>query len=168
MDWTRLDTRGSTQLDSADRCFGASELCKSPVHSQPRPGGAAAMVWAVEEQQQRVTAPLEEIGALIFGIHQQLAEDIVEKVAQLLGALPASTGQPFGERGEAGDVEEQQASIDDSVGRPRSAAAHAGNSRARTPYRPGPLGAPPDGDRRRPRTNSKWGYRSRTNSNSWK
>ena len=62
--------------------------------------------------------PLEEIGAFVFGIHQQLAEYIVEKVAQLLGALPASTGQPFGERGEAGDVEQQQASIDDSVGRP--------------------------------------------------
>jgi hypothetical protein len=51
MDWTRLDTSGSTQLDSADRCFGASDLRKSSMHAQPGPRSAAAMVGTVEEQQ---------------------------------------------------------------------------------------------------------------------
>ena len=74
--------------------FWRVRAAQEPVHAQSRPGGAAAMVWAVEEQQQRVTAPLEKIGTLVLGVHQQLAEDIVEKVAQLLGAFPASTGQP--------------------------------------------------------------------------
>ena len=51
MDWTRLDTSGSTQLDSADRRFGASDLRKNPMHAQPGPRSAAAMVGTVEEQQ---------------------------------------------------------------------------------------------------------------------
>jgi hypothetical protein len=51
VDWTRLDTSGSTQLDSADRRFGASDVRKSPMHAQPRPGSAAAVVGTVEEQQ---------------------------------------------------------------------------------------------------------------------
>ena len=33
MDWTRLHTRGSTQLDPADRRFGASDLRKNPMHA---------------------------------------------------------------------------------------------------------------------------------------
>jgi hypothetical protein len=50
MDWTGLDTSGSTQLDSADRRFGASDLRKSSVHPQRCPGRAATMVCIVEEQ----------------------------------------------------------------------------------------------------------------------
>ena len=118
VDWTRVDTSGSTQFDSADRRLGASDLRKSSVHAKRCPSCATAMVCIVEEQEQRVTAPLEKVAALVLGIHQQVAEDIVEEVAQLLGAFPAAAGQPFSERGEAGDVEQQQASIDDSVGRP--------------------------------------------------
>jgi len=51
MDWTRLDTSGSTQLDSADRCIGASDFGKNPMHAQPGPRSAAAMVGTVEKQQ---------------------------------------------------------------------------------------------------------------------
>ena len=116
---TRLDSGGRTQSDPANRRDGASGLRKSPVHAQRRPSSAAAVVWAVEEQQKRVTAPLEKVGALVLGIRQQLAEDSVEEVAQLLGALSAPAGQPLGEGREARDVEQQQASIDDSVRRPR-------------------------------------------------
>jgi len=47
-----------------------------------------------------------------------LAEDSVEEVAEFLGAFPTPAGQPFGEWGKASDVEEQQASIDNSVGSP--------------------------------------------------
>jgi len=106
MDWTRLDTSGSTQLDSANRCFGAPYLRKSSMHAQPGPRSAAAMVCAVEEQQHRVTAPLEKVSTLVLGIHQQLAENRVEEVAQLFGAFPALASQPLSQRGEAGDVEQ--------------------------------------------------------------
>jgi hypothetical protein len=119
VDWTRVDASRSTQLDPADRRLGASDLRKGSVHTQRCPGSAAAMVCIVEEQQQRVTTPLEKVATLVLGIHQQLAEDSVEKVAQLLGAFAAPAGQPFGEWGEASDVEEQQASIDNAVGRPK-------------------------------------------------
>jgi hypothetical protein len=69
-DWTPAEARNLP----ADRGFGASDLGKNPVHTQARPGGAATVVWAVEKQQQRVTAPFEEIGTLVLDIHQQLAE----------------------------------------------------------------------------------------------
>jgi len=118
VDWTRVDASGSTQLDSADRRLGAPDLRKSSVHTQRCPGSAAAMVCIVEEQQQRVTTPFEKVATLVLGISQQLAEDSVEEVAQLLGAFPAPAGQAFGEWREASDVEEQQASIDHSVGSP--------------------------------------------------
>src|SRR6476646_10263527 len=75
VDRTRVDASGSTQLDSADRRLGASDLRKSSVHTQRCPGGAAAMVCIVEEQQQRVTTPLEKVATLVLGINQQLAED---------------------------------------------------------------------------------------------
>jgi hypothetical protein len=68
MDWTRLDTSRSTQLDSADRRLGASDLRKNPLHAQPSPRSAAAMVGTVEEQQQRVTAPLEKVATLVLGV----------------------------------------------------------------------------------------------------
>jgi hypothetical protein len=118
VDWTRVDASGGTQLDSADRRLGASDLCKSSVHTQRCPGSPAAMVCIVEEQQQRVTTPFEKVATLVLGISQQLAEDSVEEVAQFLGAFPAPAGKPFGEWGEARDVEEEQASIDNSVGSP--------------------------------------------------
>ena len=119
VNWTGLDSGGSTERHSADRGGGASGLRKSSMHPQRRPRCPAAVVWAVEEQQNRVAAPLEKVGTLVLGIHQQPAEDGVEEVTQLLGAFPAAAGQPLGEWGEAGDVEQEQASIDDSMGRPQ-------------------------------------------------
>jgi hypothetical protein len=50
VNWTRVDTSGSTQLDSADRRHGATDLRKSSVHPQRCPGRAATMVCIVEEQ----------------------------------------------------------------------------------------------------------------------
>ncbi len=119
MNWTRLHTCRGTQPDPADRRGGASRVAESPVHPHRRAGSAAAVVWPVEEQQQRVAAPREKVTAFVLGNGQQPAEHSVEEVAQLLGAFPAPAGQPLGERREAGDVEHQQASIDNAMRRPR-------------------------------------------------
>ena len=58
-DRTGLDTSGRTQRPPAKSGGGASDLGKNPLHTKRRPGGAAAMVWAVEEEQEGVTAPFE-------------------------------------------------------------------------------------------------------------
>ena len=119
MDRTRFDSGGRTQLHPANRRLGAADLGKHPLHAQRRPGSTTAMVRPVEEEQEGVTAPLEQVAALRLGVRQQSTEHIVKEVAQLLGAFPAAAGQPLGEWSEAGDVEQQQASIDDAVGRLR-------------------------------------------------
>jgi hypothetical protein len=68
MDWAGLDTGRCTQRYPANRRGGASNLGKSPLHAQRRPGSAAAMAGAVEEEQEGVTAPLEQVGALVLGV----------------------------------------------------------------------------------------------------
>src|SRR5215207_1092590 len=83
------------------------------------------MVWTIEEQQQRVTTPLQKVATFVLGVHKQLAKNGVQEVAQLLGTFPTTARQSLGEWGEADDVEQQQAAVDDPVdgaqfsGRPR-------------------------------------------------
>jgi len=118
MERTRFDSSGRTQLHPANRCLGAADLSKHPLHAQRRPGSTTAMVRPVEEEQEGVTAPLEQVAALSLGVRQQSPEHIVKEIAQLLGAFPAPSSQSLGEWSEASDVEQQEAPIDDSVGRP--------------------------------------------------
>jgi hypothetical protein len=116
VDWTRLHAGRRSELHPADGGLCATYLGKCAVHPQRCPGGPAAMVLAIEQQQQRVTAPLEKVTALALGIDQQLAENSVKEVAQFLGAFSASASQPLSEWGKAGDVELQQAAVDHAVG----------------------------------------------------
>ena len=138
MDWTRLDTSGSTQLDSADRRVGASDLRKNPLHAQRRPGSAAAMVWTVEKSRRASPPHLSRSPPSSSASISNWPKTVVEEVAQLLGAFPASAGQPLGEWGEAGDVEQQQASIDDSVGRPQLSGGPRGQQPRHVRRRAGP------------------------------
>ena len=114
MNWTRLHTSRGTQPDPADRRGGASRVARSPLHPHRR-AGSAAVVRPVEEQQQRVAAPREKVGAFVLGNGQQPAEHGVERLLSSSAPSPAPAGQPLGERREAGDVEHQQASIDNAI-----------------------------------------------------
>ena len=63
---------------------------------------------SVEQEEQRVAAPLEEAGAPVVRLVEQRAEHAVEGVAHQLGADLALAGEPLAERGEAGDVDEDE------------------------------------------------------------
>src|SRR5215208_2918247 len=74
------------------------------------------MILAVEEKQKGVTAPLQQVTALVLGAHQESPEYRVEEVAQLLRTFPAFTSKPFSERSKTRDVEKDKAAVDNSVG----------------------------------------------------
>ena len=88
------------------------------MHTQRGPPGPAGVLGPVEEEEDCVTAPLQQVGTLVVCLGQQPPEDGVEDVAQLLGTFPAAARQPLGEPGEPGDVEQHQTAVDLPVGRP--------------------------------------------------
>src|SRR5215211_1916974 len=117
MDRARLHTSGGTKGNAADGGFCSSDVGEDPMHTQCRSGRAAAVVLIIEEEQQRVTTPLEEVGTFVLGVAQQPPEYGVEDVTELLRTFPTAAGQPLGKGSEAANVEQQQAAVDDSVGR---------------------------------------------------
>jgi hypothetical protein len=74
------------------------------------------MIRTVEEKQKGVTAPLQQVTAVVLGTHQEPPEHGVEEVAQLLRTFSTFASKPFSERSETRDVEKDKAAINNSVG----------------------------------------------------
>ena len=71
-----------------------------PLHLPGRPGRARLVTRPVEEEQQRVAAPLDQPGTPLVRLVEQRVEHAVERVAQELGPdLPAAR-EPLGQCGE--------------------------------------------------------------------
>ena len=94
-------------------------------------GGPAGVALAGEEEEQRVAPELHQVPARLGGDCQEPPEDVVEDVGQLLGADLALSGQPLGERGEAGDVGEQDRAVDGAPAGIGSVASQSSATRAR-------------------------------------
>ena len=73
------------------------------------------VVRAVEQEQERVAAPLEEPGAPVVRVVEQRDEHAVERVAHQLGADLALPRETLRERGEARDVDEGHRPFDLAV-----------------------------------------------------
>ncbi len=116
IDRTRFDSSGGVQHDPADGSLGASHLGKSALQAERRACSSAGMIRTVEEKQKGVTAPLQQVTAVVLGAHQEPPEHGVEEVAQLLRTFPAFASKPFSERSETRDVEKDKAAVDNSVG----------------------------------------------------
>ena len=86
-----------------------------PLQLPRRPGRARLVTRAVEEEQQRVAAPLEQAGSPVVGLVEQCPEHAVEGVAHQLGADLSAACQTLGERGEARDVDEREGSLNLSI-----------------------------------------------------
>ena len=95
----------------AEVCSAPSEL-QPAAHAERGAAGALDVVGAVEEQQQRVAAELQQAAVVAVGLREQLGEGRAEHVDQLLGALAAALGEALRELGEAGDVGEEQRSVE--------------------------------------------------------
>ena len=75
------------------------------------PGGAARsafVVGAVEQEEERVAAPLEEAGPPVVRLVEQRREHAIERVAHQLGADLALPRESLAEGGEARDVDEDE------------------------------------------------------------
>ena len=70
------------------------------------------MVLSVEEEEEGVTAELEHVPVVALGDPDQTLEDAGDGERQLFRAGPALGLQPLGERGEAGEVDGDQRSLD--------------------------------------------------------
>ena len=104
----RSDDRAAAQVQPADAIDGA-------LHLPGRPGGPQRVVGAVEHEEQRVAAPLEQAGAPVVGLVEERREHAVERVAHELGADLALSREPFGEGREARDVDEDEGGLDLAV-----------------------------------------------------
>ena len=82
------------------------------LHLPGGAAGAALVLGSVEQEEQRVAAPLEEARAPVVRLVEQRAEHAVEGVAHQLGADLALAGEPLAERGEAGDVDEDEGAVE--------------------------------------------------------
>ena len=79
------------------------------------PGGAARpafVVWAVEQQEERVAAPLEEARPPVIRLVEQRREHAIERVAHQLGPDLALPRESLAEGGEPRDVDEHHGARD--------------------------------------------------------
>ncbi|GIU89336.1 MAG: hypothetical protein KatS3mg010_0435 [Acidimicrobiia bacterium] len=100
------------QRDPADRGRDARGLAERGAHLD---GGAAPLcgrLVALEHEQQRVAAELEQAAAPLVGELEHRAEDAVEYLCQFLGTDAPSAGKSFRQVGEAGDVDEDERRVD--------------------------------------------------------
>ena len=97
--------RAAAQVQPADAIDGA-------LHLPGRPGRPQRVVGAVEHEEQRVAAPLEQAGAPVVGLVEERREHAVERVAHELGADLALAGEALGQGREARDVDEDEGGLD--------------------------------------------------------
>ena len=84
-------------------------------HAEGGSAGTGSVVLLVEQQQDRVSAPLDDAPAELIGHGQEVGEAQVEDVAGFLRADPTLSGQPFAHLGEAGEVDEREGAHDRAV-----------------------------------------------------
>ena len=104
MEQSAVDADRHSQRDPPRGGAGAPDAAQHRAHPV---GGACrvrGMVGPAEEQEDRVAAPLDQVGAVRAGGVEQRGERPAQDVAHLLGADLSLAGEPFGERGESRDV----------------------------------------------------------------
>ena len=136
VDGAAVDAAGGAEHHPAHRGAQVPDPAEHPVHAPCGTGRSEGVPEPVEQQQHRVTAPLQQVGALDLGDVHQGGEHRVQDVAELLGPGPALLREPLGQPREAGDVEQHQAGVELTVRqaavRGRPARQHPG----RTPRAP--------------------------------
>ena len=78
------------------------------LHPDRCRAGALGMVRAAEQQQDGVSAELQEVGMVGVGRPDQLAERGIDDAGDLLGALPSALRERLGQLGEPRDVGEDE------------------------------------------------------------
>ncbi len=107
--WTPADMRNTTRPALvSSRPTSARRFCIPSAE----PAARFRVARSGEEQQERVTAELQQSAAGSVRDLEERLEAGADRVRDLFGADLAVTGQPFGHLGEPGDVDEQQGAVD--------------------------------------------------------
>ena len=124
---------GARQLDPAD-------VVERAAHPHRGRAGARRVAIALEPQQERVAAELEQAGAVLVGDLEDRREAAADRVGDLLRALAALARELLGQLREAGDVGEHRGAFRGPVRRVRIGeevllqdAREVGNRRVRRP-----------------------------------
>ena len=99
------------QRDLRPGDFDPADVAQHPAHQDGRATGARGVTLALEPQQQRVAAELEQAAAVVVGDEQDRLETAPDRLGDLLGALAALAGEPFGQLREPGDVHEDGGAV---------------------------------------------------------
>ena len=100
--------------ESDEPCGGAqaSHRAERPLHARGCARSTRRVFLTVEEQEHRVTAPLDEPRSVVVRDGEELREAGVQRVADLLGSDLASSGEALGHRRESRDVDEGERPVD--------------------------------------------------------
>ncbi len=107
-----VDADRHVQVQSPHRRGDGGGLPKRPLHLDHRVAGALGVTFPAEEQQERVTAELQQVAAAREGAVQHAAEHPVQRLDNLLGTDPSALGELLGEGRETGDVREHQGPVE--------------------------------------------------------
>ena len=120
-----VDTLGDSQPDTAGVGVDRAACSQRRSHADRRPHGALGVVLAVECEQQRVATVRQQIATLRERDLQEIGKAPVEDQGQFLGPRLAERRQVLGQFGEAGDVCEQDTSVELPGGSGRLDREHA-------------------------------------------
>ncbi len=107
-----VDSDRHPQGHLSGRGVGVAHVPQNPSHPVGGSHGAHRVVVAPEEQQYRVTAPLDEVRAVRASGDEQRTERRVEDVTELLRTGPSAARESLGQLREPGDVEECERAVD--------------------------------------------------------
>ena len=108
----RVEAGVHSQLDGAHRGMRAADRTERASHLECRPCRPRCVTLIVVEEKERVTAELEQPAALGVRDVEQRLEGRVHHFGDLFRTCPALARKAFGHRGEAGDVDERQGSLE--------------------------------------------------------
>ena len=114
-----VEAHGHPQLHPADRQRLLDRRAQRGPHLHRGGGGLLRVIVADEQQQQGVPTELEQRAASLEGDVEHRPEHPVQDVGELLDADATAHRQAFGERREAGDVDEAEASVELLPAHPR-------------------------------------------------
>ena len=108
---SRMHALRHPQRDLRPGDFDPADVAQHAAHQDGRATGARGVTLALEPHQQRIAAELEQAAAVFVGDEQDRLETAPDRLGDLLGALAALAGEPFGQLREPGDVHEDGAAF---------------------------------------------------------
>jgi hypothetical protein len=107
-----VQPRVHLQLHCSRRGTWPPDRTQRSTHLECSPRGPRRVVFAVVEKEERVPSELEQTATLLVRDLEECRERRVHHLGHFLRAGPSQARQPLGHRGEAGDVDEREGSLE--------------------------------------------------------